>query len=135
MPELVLNRATTLLACICLLRYQRSDWDDHHIARLLRDSFPDISIHYHDVDVLFHATCRNRSRWVLEMRNADSVLQRAMGRELEALLQTNTLAHLPQLPQERYHDRREAIRYLHDLLEVHDEDDTQEFRWAGSQSM
>ncbi|MCJ1426820.1 hypothetical protein MMC29_004723 [Sticta canariensis] len=117
-PELVINRATTLLACICLIRIQNPQWTNQVIADLLQYSFPEFTIYAGDIRVLFHASCRNRPRWVDDMFHRDDFRQRTMGLDLLELLPTNALAHLPQLPQEHYRDRREGIRYLQELVGI-----------------
>lgn len=117
-PELVINRATVLLACICLIRLQVPQWDDDLIAYLLRGSFPEFNIRPNDIFDLFHATCRNRPGWVSDMRQRGDLRQLMMTDDLLEMLDTNVLAHLPQLPQENYRNRRDGIRYLQDLVDI-----------------
>lgn len=129
-PQLVLNRATVLLACICLLRLQIPHWDDALIAHLLRDSFPEFHIRPDDVCDLFHATCRNRPGWVREIRRRDDLRQLMMTDDLLVVLELNVLARLPQLPPENYRDRRDGIRYLQDLVDIGDEERDDRFETA-----
>lgn len=118
-PILILNRATTLLACICLLRFRLPHLSDSFIAVLLRHNFPEIAIHARDIETLFHATCLNRPSWVRNMRRQHAFEERRIGLSLIAFMQRYGFAHMPQMPQQRYRDRREAIRYLQDLVGAH----------------
>lgn len=133
-PELALNRATTLLACICLLRIHCPHWGSHDIALQLHDSFPDIAMQARDIEPLFRATCRNRPGWVRAMRQVDDPLQQAIARDMLELLHTTVLAHLPQLPQEHHQDPRDAIRYLRALVGVGEGDGPEMEMWGGSRS-
>lgn len=117
-PQLVLNRATALLACICLLRLHQPYWNDQFIANFLRSSFPDIRFDARDVNTLFLATCRNRPYWVHNMRHVEDDHERAIADGMLEVLEARFLAHLPQLPPVNYRDPRDGIRYLHDLLGV-----------------
>lgn len=115
-PVLVLNRATTLLACICILRLRGPDLSGSFLADLLGHNFPEIAIRARDIETLFRATCFNRPSWVRNMRRPHVFEERLIALSMIALLQQHGLAHMPQLPQQRYRDRREAIRYLQDLV-------------------
>ncbi|MCJ1271502.1 hypothetical protein MMC22_011404, partial [Lobaria immixta] len=114
-PELVLNRATTLLACICFVRFRFPYWSDSTVADYLSGSFPEMSIHAHDVDALFRATCHNRPGWVRDMRYVNSRQQTEITRGMLDVLQHDVLADLVLVHQERSRDPRAAIRYLWDL--------------------
>lgn len=121
-PELVLNRATTLLACICFIHFRFPYWSDSSIADYLSGSFPEMSIHAHDVDALFRATCRNRPGWVRDMRHVNSLQHSEVTRGMLDVLQHDVLANLVREHQERSRDPRAAIRYLWDLVGVPDSD-------------
>ena len=123
--QLELNRPTTLLACICMIRLYRPVWGDDLIADYLSRSFPDMLITARDVDTLFEATCRNHPDWVADMRRVYDIHQRALAYEMLDLLLHGTLADLPLLPVPPYdirRGRREGIRYLQDLVGVKEED-------------
>lgn len=123
--QLELNRPTTLLACICMIRLYRPVWGDDLIADYLSRSFPEISITARDVDTLFEATRRNHPDWVADMRRVYDAHQRALAYEMLDLLLRGTLADMPLLPvppRDIHHDRREGIRYLQDLVGVKEED-------------
>lgn len=123
-PELVLDRATILLACICLFCLGLPDESNQSITNVLRPSFPDISFDAHDVDDIFHATCRNRPAWVSDMHRYNEFQQRVIRTDLLELLRSNVIAHMrrmPSMPLGPNHDRRDAIRFLEALVDVHDE--------------
>ncbi|MCJ1465864.1 hypothetical protein MMC07_004483 [Pseudocyphellaria aurata] len=131
-PELVLNRATAMLAFICLLRLEPRGWTDRTIAHHLRRSFPEFSIEGPDVGHLFHATCRNRAGWVLEMRRGRDAHGRVLAELARGVLQTRLLADLPQFPPDPHPDGpRQAIRYLETLVGDRDEDEA-EAAWVSS---
>lgn len=115
-PELVLSRAAALLACICLLRLHNHHWNDYFIASHLSSSFPEVSIHARDVDILFRATCRNRPDWVRAMRHVNDSDQAAIAGEMLSVLRAAALHHMVRIPQE--HDPRAAIKYLWQLVDV-----------------
>lgn len=121
-PDLVLNRATVLLACICLVRLHRPHWRAQIIAEHLRPSFPEFEIRPRDIHTLYLATCWNRPHWVREMRRVEDERESANADLMLRVLPTGLLARLPQLPLERYRDPRDGIRYLQDLVDVRDGD-------------
>lgn len=108
-----LYRATILLACICLLRFQQPFFSNHTIIFLLQDAFPEISITARDVEVLFRATCRNHTSWVVEICHMDDFEQRTTAWGLLGIMRAEAMInYLPQLTREYFHDRRYGIRYL-----------------------
>ncbi|MCJ1466211.1 hypothetical protein MMC07_004830 [Pseudocyphellaria aurata] len=145
---LEINRATTLLACICLLRINRPGWPSALTASILRLSFPEFFIRARDIEVLFSATCRNRPRWVHAMRPGpnmyvDSVRhaycthQREITRPVLELLRLNRFADTSLFPREHYAHHRGGIYYLQRLVGVSHEDfvvenvptDSDEYAW------
>lgn len=125
-PELVLNRATTLLACICLFRLGLPDETSEGIAVILRPSFPEISFSAHDIEGIFRATCRNRPAWVADMHHYRQLQQFTLRQNMLQLLQSDLLAHMtqrPHSPQGPNHDGRDAIRYLKALVGVEVDDE------------
>lgn len=115
--EIFITRVTTLLACICLLRFQQPLFSNHIIVFFLRYAFFEIFITARDVEVIFRATCRNHARWLLQICHTDDFEQREMAWELLERMRADSLVHyLPQLIRGLPHDRRYAIRYLHCMV-------------------
>ena len=121
-PEVIINRPTVLLTCICILCMHRPDWSDEGIVDRVRGSFPDIAIRARDITPLFVATYRNCPHWMGELRHvANADWQELTWRTIETL-RTNTLAHSPVLPQEHYDNPRDGVIYLQDLVRVPERD-------------
>lgn len=127
-PALELNRPTTLLACICLLRINRPGWPSSLTASILRLSFPEFFIYSTDIEVLFQATCLNRPHWVRHMqlqpnhraavRQAHRRHRNEITRPVLELLRLNRFADPSLFPQEHCQDRRAGIDYLQRLVGV-----------------
>lgn len=120
-PELVIHRATNLLACICVLCLVRPDETSQSITNILRFFFPDISLNARDVEDIFRATWRNRAAWVRDMRFHNELHQPVIRRDLIELLRLNVsafLARMPHRPLRPNHDGRDGIRFLEDLVGV-----------------
>lgn len=109
-PKLVLKRATTLLACICLLRLQCAQWTDCRIADYLKASFPEIAVFSYNVETLFRATCRNRLDLGRDMRQVHDPLQLAITHDMLEALQYNMQNDILRLTLERTRDTRATVK-------------------------
>ena len=117
-PELIINRPTVLLTCICILRLHQPNWYNEVIVDRVRGSFPDIAIRAHDIRPLFEATCQNCPRWMGELDQVANANGQALTWRTIEVLRTNMLAYSPVLPQDHYDDARDGVRYLQVLVRV-----------------
>lgn len=65
--DIPMDRAGTLLECLCLLKI-RCAWNDQQIALCLSYTFPSMLIVAEDVEKLFREALRHRHTWLQKMR-------------------------------------------------------------------